>query len=1329
MASTTQTSRRPNFFRGITSTFTLAKWRWRQHWLLLLIITLGMVASIVLVCTIPLLSEVLQTASLRNTLSAPPANTELAAHLTSPGLSNQTVETFFPTIDSAFQTNLKSYLNGPPRLEVQTPNFTFLSPRLSFDNQMTIDATSMALSASHVTLAQGRLPLASSKDVEIALTPEAAKLIGVKLNDFITLQLNFVSRTSSLPTATLVPSHQGLTLHVVGLFHVQTGDPFWHGESFLPQLPQSDAVPITLFTALASSQPFLAALDRIALAHYEPQAQVIFTGVSFLTWYYHLNPSHVSINQLDDLINRLGAVQSYVANNFNYPGLSLALSGIAFHSPTQPSLLEQFRTQLSTARIPVGIFTALIVSLLLFFISVMILLLLDRQAETIIVLRSRGASNIQIFVSLLSQCIGLSIAALIIGLLLTPAALLLIARLLLTTADQSALDVVMNAPAQAVWSVRYYALITALAAVIVMSLALLGVSRLNLMTKGSESGRSPLWRRLNLDLFAAMIALVGYGLSLYFASIQQQLDAQTQLLVAGPLAFIGPFFLMITAILLLLRIFPWLLRLGARFASRGRGATPLLALAQISRAPRKSLRLILLLALTIAFAFFTLVFAASEAQRANAIAAYEVGADFSGAIPFTSYAYAPPEETALYRRIPGVTSASAGFEEGGSLTAVPPYLPLLLRAVDPGTYANTAYWSSQDSAQSLASLMAQLLSQRDTAITHDYVPAIIDRALSNELPLHVGSTFAILPDVSHQYNSLVGRMHYVIIAVVDHIPGIDESTEGGTLVDYQTFAAVEAKDAGLNGVNITSNHVWLRTSDAAASNIYTTLTSSNLRLAFLSDRYALASALYNDSTYLNLISVLAFGVTAAFLLAFFGNLLASWLSARSRLTSFVVLRALGTSIRGITSVFLWEQGIVYAAALLLGILFGALLAFTVAPALIFTGVPPGAGVVNGNIIDFTALQHIIPVQVVMPLSLVIALLVFIATCAIALGMMVSLVLRRSIGQELRLNDDARLDFATREEVSARRSRAKAAKVPRQRLSTGSSTWKLSLLQIRRATLLTFLAGITMITAVGIMCLIPLYSSITINGGLHSLLRANAATSPIMFDTSTQALSTRVVDGVEQNVASLAQKDIGPYLDHATYFTVRESDFQLVKPSPSTHVTTLSLVSAPLQQAASHLTLLQGRLPDNTNGDIETLLTPDTASNLHVVVGSRLALSLSIFVPRPPGPPIERPITLNLLVVGLISVAPGDAFWHGNDFQPVVSGTQQFSDTLLVPNAPFLAVFDQAARAFQADALFASQPFEITWVSHLNVSPLVADQLDTLIGSLARLQARSEEHTS
>src|SRR5690348_7789209 len=127
---------------GISSLFTLARARWRQHWLLLLVITLGMLVSIALACTTPLLSEVLQTAGLRTALTSPPQNAELTVHVTTPGLSNPILNDIFSSIDSPFQHNLSRYLAGPPRLEVQTPNFSFVSPTPPSSAQMSIFATS-----------------------------------------------------------------------------------------------------------------------------------------------------------------------------------------------------------------------------------------------------------------------------------------------------------------------------------------------------------------------------------------------------------------------------------------------------------------------------------------------------------------------------------------------------------------------------------------------------------------------------------------------------------------------------------------------------------------------------------------------------------------------------------------------------------------------------------------------------------------------------------------------------------------------------------------------------------------------------------------------------------------------------------------------------------------------------------------------------------------------------------------------------------------------------------------------------------------------------------
>ncbi|HCI80091.1 MAG TPA: hypothetical protein DHW02_10425, partial [Ktedonobacter sp.] len=204
------------------------------------------------------------------------------------------------------------------------------------------------------------------------------------------------------------------------------------------------------------------------------------------------------------------------------------------------------------------------------------------------------------------------------------------------------------------------------------------------------------------------------------------------------------------------------------------------------------------------------------------------------------------------------------------------------------------------------------------------------------------------------------------------------------------------------------NYLWVKTKDdtASVSHVRNVLTTTQPIITPLGDRRALVSQLSQDPLTLDLLGVLALGATTALLLALLGNLLASWLNARNRQTSFVVLRALGTSSQQVAGVLTWEQGITYITAVLLGILFGALLSATAIPSLIFSTAPVN-GVVGEGISanDFYALQHLLPVRLALPPSLIIALLILISICMIALVMMVRIVTRPELGQMLRLNED------------------------------------------------------------------------------------------------------------------------------------------------------------------------------------------------------------------------------------------------------------------------------------------------------------------------------------
>ena len=622
----------------VASIVALALWRWRRHWFLLLMAGIGITAAVLIMCAVPLLSAIMQTASLRGSLRAAPNNSEITLTANVTGLSTQGVEQVYQVVNQPVSQRLGTYLNGSPRLDLETPLFNILAPTApGSSDRIAIYGTSMRAAAAHVTLVQGRLPQAMSKGVEVAITPETAFLLHLGVGTTITLDWTVYTQPASPP-----PLSQQFSMRVVGIFQAKPDDAFWHGDTFLPSEPGASGSS-TEYTVLADEHDILAALDRVATSSHASQA--FFAEPSFLTWYYYLDPSRISVHQLDDLISQLAATQAYISANFSdlsraaYPPYirSADLSSALLSVPGAPSTLEQLRSQLAVARIPVTLLTVQILCLILFFVSTMATLLVDRQVDAITLLHSRGASRRQVFGAFLTQSTGLSLIALAVGPPLALATVFFIAQRLLPLADQDATNVISNAPVQALWSVGGYAALAGAVTVVAMLFSLFRASRLHFLAAASDaaarSAQRPLWQRFNLDLVAVVIALTAYGISVYLTSIEQLLDAQTQVLVVSPLALLAPIFLLLAALLLFLRSFPFSLQLAARFVMRARGAVPVLAVAQMARTPRRAIHMILLLALAIAFAVFTLVFAASQAQWAQDIAAYGVGADFSGAIP------------------------------------------------------------------------------------------------------------------------------------------------------------------------------------------------------------------------------------------------------------------------------------------------------------------------------------------------------------------------------------------------------------------------------------------------------------------------------------------------------------------------------------------------------------------------------------------------------------------------------------------------------------------------------------------------------------------------
>lgn len=1000
MASRTPGRRRKNLF---LPTLTLASWRLRQTWRMLLLTGLGTVAAVMLVSAVPLFSEIALSAGLRGVVAADPLAGQLVvqnqALLTTAGQVEQVQE----QVNRYVHHDLGSYAEAIPTFSINLDGLSVASvsgsgPTTSAGSASSattplrlvgIDSDAMA---GHISLLRGRAPRVNSKDIEIALSESSATELHAGLGTIITVNPPQFGGSSTGPGL-------AIPLLVTGIYTVQEkNDPIFAtgGGNFFAKLSEPYSGQSAEMSAVASNQALLSLLSQVA-AVLSGNGNNSYPGSPPFNWYYQLNIGQLTVNNMDDLNQRLQNFESDLFNNLS--------SSQGFQPAGPPSTLlgdlMAFKAEIIIAQVPIVLLLLQVLGLILLFISLMINLLVERQAEAIAVLRSRGAPRGLIFRSMTVQTICICLTALVVGPFLAFWLVDAFAGLALGGQQNGAVAIILGQPLATAWGLRWYALATVLAAFVAMLISTHRAANLNILALRRDSARSarqPFWQRLNLDIIFAIIALAGYG---FYSFAVSRVPGPLHIFLSA-LSLFAPIFLLLAASLLFLRFFPALLQLGAKLASRSRSATPMLAISQMARAPRQASRMTLLLALSTAFALFTLIFSASQYQRTLDVSSFAVGSDFSGQLKVRD---SPPSEISnRYQQIPGVTSVTLAYTDNVSLSnPITSLNNIHIIAADTSTYGRTVLWPNQEGSAP-TKLANGLAGDRAQAIAHDVVPAVVDQAFATGMQVKAGGSFIVPPS---GYGPDDGPMHFTVDAVVGNIPTLYDDADpsfngndGGFLVDYQTFAAVYQHDTG--GSAPQPNVVWLRTQGDSASlaSVRAELQSGPLAVDQMQDRRALIDQTQSNPLIIDLFGTLEMGAVTALALAFLGVLVASWISAKNRLTSFALLRAIGTEPRQLTRVLLWEQGIVYSISILLGLIIGLILSVLVLPVLVIAN-----SIVNLSNFD-TSRLNIPPVESIYPLPLMgLALGLLVLLCLVAILLMTRIAARASIGQALRLNED------------------------------------------------------------------------------------------------------------------------------------------------------------------------------------------------------------------------------------------------------------------------------------------------------------------------------------
>ncbi|MBX5450380.1 MAG: ABC transporter permease [Thermogemmatispora sp.] len=986
----------------------LAFWRLRRSWGLLAITALGLLVAVTLLCTVPLYSALTLSLGLQDTFRSHPQSANILVQSNAEQLSASGLAHASALLDREFQRLLGSYLSTAS-LTITTPFVPLVDPdtQAVSGSEVQLVAKPAASLAAHASLLAGRFPQAqlsssSASVLEIALSSQEASLLKARPGSTFIAQFAYVK----IPIERVV---RNVTLQVTGIFSAEADPVFWQGATFtaVPRSASSGQQLGLQSTFLTTSESLLSLFDRFSQQIHGLSLEEPFS----LSWLYHLDPQKVKISDLGLLFTNIGRVESDILNNsaLHMPPL---IENLQVSVPSDA--LYEFSDQVSIATIPLFSLVTLVLSLVLFFVGVMTNLLIERQREAVALLRSRGASRLQVAGMFLVQALLLTLLALIGGPLLAFGLVISLSRVLLPGSELVTQQLLLSEPLQTLLSLGGYALVASLVGLLTMALTIAGATRSDVLTLRREAARAsqtPLWQRLQLDMVAALLMLPGYGVALYLTR-SDVLDARTRLILLAPLTLVGAVFLTVSLLLLLMRLLPIIIDVAAHLTARQRGLAPLLALTQMARAPRQSLRMSLLLALATACLLFTQVLLASQVQRSDDSSAFQVGADISGAL---SQPHSPQDLaklTATYQRLSGVLSASPGLATtlvGGSAQDI----SIALRAVDSGTFSRTAQWRRADSATSLSSLMQALVAARASALRTSVVPAIVDVNAARSLQLAPHKTFTL------STNDGRVSLAFMDVATVEAIPTITSASSpsdsvdadlpaGGVLVDYRTLVAVLQQQFQPELVTQVAplNYVWLRTVDDGPqlTELRQQLSKGALALSPLLDRRALLSSLLHAPLYVDLVGVLTIGASSALLLAFFGSLMASWLNVRSRLTTFALLRALGGSPLQLAATLAWEQLLIFVFALTLGVGLGALFSWLTVPALVFTASSSTALTTLSPGALYVA-QSMPPVQLAIPAWLPVLPALLLGLFLLALGMMMRTILRPALSQVLRVSED------------------------------------------------------------------------------------------------------------------------------------------------------------------------------------------------------------------------------------------------------------------------------------------------------------------------------------
>lgn len=637
-------------------------------------------------------------------------------------------------------------------------------------------------------------------------------------------------------------------------------------------------------------------------------APILNDEIAQMLWYIILDGSAVTSGDVGWLLNGIAEVQQQAATLLANTRLEV--------SPQDA--LWRYRSSSQLLNVLLYAFSIPIIGLLLAFIGLVVGLTVNRQRNEIAVLRSRGATVMQVLGIASLEALILGVLALGIGIFASQwvAEIIGATRSFLNFTVESDLRISVTSAA-----IRF-----GLAAVGVTLLAQvlpsIGASRHTIVTFKQDQARTlrpPWWQRAWLDVL--LLVPVIYGTYL----LEQQGAITTPDAESGfangpfdnPLLFLIPALGALALTLLVLRVLPILMRVVAWIAAQSNNVGFLLATRYLSRDPGFYSAPLVLLILTLSLSTYTASLAQTLDNHLFDRIYYRTGADtwlvelgtVEEATPAPAAGGGSPEEGAPssaggeseidaarwvfvpiseHMKVDGISNATRLGDFDARIQAQGSWIDAKFVGVDRVDFPLVAYWRRDFAPASLGALMNAL------AVSNDGL--LLPAKFMRENTIREGDSVVVRISSYGQR----AEMNMTVVGRLDYFPTWYPEEEGPLLVGNLDYAfeqlggtypydVLAVTESGIDYEKMSSE---LRKLDLSVLN-------------FRSSRQTIAEEQRLPQRQ-GMFGVLSVGFLAAALLTVLGFLLYALFSFRRRFIELGTLRAIGLSPTQMTTFLAWE---------------------------------------------------------------------------------------------------------------------------------------------------------------------------------------------------------------------------------------------------------------------------------------------------------------------------------------------------------------------------------------------------------------------------------------